>query len=965
MDPLSITASVLTLMGAAKKTYGVLQFISRADEDANSLCVEVSGLESILHSVQAALKKCGGNPLNLASIDEDLWRRIDITLADCGEALDEMAQLARRIQLRHSTLVPGLVYRARVAKRLQQHTRDIESYRDRVRMSTWNLQTLLQVIDVYVLIYNARPGSDAPSRSLSLASKDSQAMISSQLDLLNRRVQERVNVSICLNRSNSGSDRRFLDNMEDFLRAIRAFHKAASTTAGTIQGHSGHDQGTAGLLGPQGSSTVVSRMPTHKRHEIVALLQRNERPDQVPITSPALQVNDADATISPVDGPQPSAPRLNLTMVFSDGFTKLAHRAIQELDFIGAETFLRRAMEYHRNTGVDDIQHRRLRKQLSLSLFFQGRDKEAKELVLDLAEHYGEGLKTTSQLLFALALSLAHELNFDEARTICEERLCQMRDDETSSSLPKEDIFKLLVTCYRQSRDWMTADAILAEVPDIDEDQSLPSPLEFILGSDDLLHEFLGDEECRTTPKIFADQVQNLPVAKRVTRLQERLDGASVFTTRFASSETDGDSGCEGHLRLDPGPFRRASSHGATQSVQNGSESRHSRGMPTLARLATSLKHLAFQSRPESNFELLKWQRCTPQVQKLTPGRDILSWIQGQADFQEVTPAIDSFPDDAEYPLDISGLNAHGSIVAELEADPIPPSTVEIPQVKSPAQVEASPIPSFVTSSRLHAHPEILIDGGTRHMRASLNWNPLSLAWVWMRESTLNVPLLPFHRDDHSGHGVATRFLSRGVSYAALDSARIEEIGPHELPATAEDSADPRDNRHPANPYSPSSVEHAVNQSLREQLHLMPIFSRFAPTNDSGSSNVRFETLGDENSSIAPTDLSKRADTRQTGLVDVPQCEICQWRPDVSPTLPVKRLRAAVNMKRHVRRNHPSEGPAGREDFKRTELTPVVMRRHPGQFSILYPMAMPVVQQNEEQTTTSRHASIVSKYIYN
>lgn len=162
MDPLSITASVLTLMGAASKTCEVLQFISRADEDVNSLCVEVSGLESILHSVQAALKKCGGKPLNLASIDEDLWRRIDITLADCGEALDEMAQLVRRIQLRHSTLVPGLLYRARVAKRLQQHTRDIESYRDRVRMSTWNLQTLLQVIDVYVqslhilLMYNDR-----------------------------------------------------------------------------------------------------------------------------------------------------------------------------------------------------------------------------------------------------------------------------------------------------------------------------------------------------------------------------------------------------------------------------------------------------------------------------------------------------------------------------------------------------------------------------------------------------------------------------------------------------------------------------------------------------------------------------------------------------------------------------------------------------------------------------------------
>lgn len=150
MDPLSITMSILTLAGAASKTYKFLQFISRADEDATHLCVEVSGLESILLSVQAALKKCGGNPLNLASIDQSLWRRIDITLSDCQETLDDLSKLAHNIRFNHSVLVPRLLCRARVARRLQQHARDIATYRDRIRMSNWNLQTLLQVIDVYV-----------------------------------------------------------------------------------------------------------------------------------------------------------------------------------------------------------------------------------------------------------------------------------------------------------------------------------------------------------------------------------------------------------------------------------------------------------------------------------------------------------------------------------------------------------------------------------------------------------------------------------------------------------------------------------------------------------------------------------------------------------------------------------------------------------------------------------------------
>lgn len=671
------------------------------------------------------------------------------------------------------------------------------------------------------------------------------------------------------------------------------------------------------------------------------------------MTSTALQVDDAEEIPSPLTGPQLAPLGLNLTTVFTDGFSKLAHRAIQDLDFLGAEAFLRRAMEHHRHTGIDSTQHRRLRKQLSLSLFFQGRDKEAKELVLDLAEHHGEGFNTTSQLLFVLALSLAHELEFDEARTLCEQ-LCQIRcmsNDGDSGMVPKNDIFKLLVTCYRQSRDWMSADAIIADIPDVDEEQCVPSPLEFILASDDLLNEFLGDAECRTTPAIFVSQVQSLPVAKRVTRLQERLDGASIFTTRFAASEIGDGHGGDGLLRL-----KSRNLGGAPQAVQLTPRKKPASLRATFARLSAPLKHIAFKRRLHSSFELLRWQKCTPEVEKMTPVRDILSWIEGQAAGHGITPVTDRFSDDADYSLDISGIPT--LLIPELDSVELTnAATLSQPELKVGASY-TQVLPSSPIKCTDVENP-VLYDETKANSRTVLSWDPLSSAWIYLSDPTLPV----FNWDGPSGDRTSTNPQSMSAPYLFPCRPITEETEIHELCAvTAADKTDPWDACDRPDPYLETELE--VCYYLRHALEVIPEFSKFDPINDfSSSSSSIYEGICHELPGsgypfwFGPESLDVYSDclstTEQdpTNLLEVPRCRICQWTPDRSYRRPIRKLQAAVV--KHIKHNRPKRTygcPVCWQVFHRADkIKPHVTRKHPEMLKSLYPVDMHSEQNYEQQ----------------
>lgn len=704
-----------------------------------------------------------------------------------------------------------------------------------------------------------------------------------------------MKISLCLSRSNSTVDRRCLHNMEDFIQAATAFHKAASTTAGSMRDHSREDQHTLGLPDPHVGSSVVSRMPTFKRQEIVTLLRRNGGLGQIITAQSALQADDAEAATSPERGPQldNAANQFDFTTVFTGGFSKLAHKAIQDLDFIGAENFLRRAMEQYRTTGIDDAQHRRLRKQLALSLFFQGRDKEAKELVLDLSEHYGEGFNTTSHLLFALALSLAHNLEFEEARAICEQ-LCQINCISDSGMLSRNDIFKLLVTCYRQSRDWMSADAIIAEIPEIDEEQCISSPLEFILSSEALILEFLGDAEYRTTPSIFISQVQSLPIAKRVTRLQERLDGASIFTTRFATSENGDDQGIENLLRLESGNLQSA-----PQAAPKSSNKKHASSTVRHAhRLCASLKHLAFKSRLHSSFQLLKWQRCTHEAEKVTPVHDILSWIGGQVADHGTATASDRLYDHAEYSLAMSGFNDLPPPISELDSIEISSVLTATPEVRRHVR-------AFVTPSRSrflphYAHADSSAD--VRRPRKIVN----GLKFQHIQLSSVN-------EDGHPGSAMTKSPLSRCPSYTHAGSAmRVQKEG-YELPGAAQDTPVTRD------VFLQAKLDPALRQGIAPELVV--------------DESLELTGVG---TSITDTPVASKGISGESSDSSMLQCPKCQWTPDCVTGF---RARAAVD--KHCKRNHLVQAnpcPVCPQNFRNRpdNVKPHVERKHPEVFERLY-----------------------------
>jgi len=149
MDPLSITASTITLIQAAGAVSSALyEFVAtfrNADTRVASLCTQLSRLIRFLEAVDRTLRKCRG-PLSLASMDEDLWRQSALSLEDCKITLEELAIFINRIKAAAKS--PGLFRRARVALDLTMYAGDITGFEEKIHKSNWALQTMLSAIQV-------------------------------------------------------------------------------------------------------------------------------------------------------------------------------------------------------------------------------------------------------------------------------------------------------------------------------------------------------------------------------------------------------------------------------------------------------------------------------------------------------------------------------------------------------------------------------------------------------------------------------------------------------------------------------------------------------------------------------------------------------------------------------------------------------------------------------------------------
>ncbi|KAI0471341.1 hypothetical protein F4859DRAFT_116440 [Xylaria cf. heliscus] len=533
MDPLSITTAVITLLGAANNVYSCLQSIRHADRGLQSLVKEVSTLNGFLRSIEGALEDCRDNPYALTHIDPALWKESKIALSDCQETLDQLGSVFS--EPKRPSRSNTLFRRARVAAELHSRAGEIASFREKISMSNMSLQTLLQVINV----------------SLSLRSNESHDNILRELKELKdalKKSSQAATVSYSTLFLNE-KDTRLVHHLKGLVRAAQDFHSSASVTASTVVG-SGESQPPPTDFGDDDArSGIASRLPSMKREQIETYLSRNQ---PVSRTGTSASNREKDET-SP--GPLKSA-EVNLetretgssntfSTIFTSGFSKIAQRALQQLDLEKAAGLLREALKWHSSSGSDDTcHHRRLQTQLALCSLLQGSCEEAQDLILSLLSSSAEGDTVASQLLYALTLLQLHELDFEGARDNSKRLWEVLQRMPHCTVLGTNDAMKLLATSYQESGDSLLADAIEAELPDLRLFEPVPKMTDFLANCEELLIGILGLQDCSEppTPLLVVSRIHDLPIAKKPSSLQMRgllLENVRSPISECSPSEVD------------------------------------------------------------------------------------------------------------------------------------------------------------------------------------------------------------------------------------------------------------------------------------------------------------------------------------------------------------------------------------------------------------------------------------------
>jgi hypothetical protein len=303
------------------------------------------------------------------------------------------------------------------------------------------------------------------------------------------------------------SDVHLLQNFKNLVRAAEDFCTSASTEATTLYGGENYiDRGTS-QVHEYAQSNCLPRATSTKRRHIEMFLRRNQHPSRANSLAPSNGTLGAPNYPEVVDG-VPMNLELDLDNLFSGGLSKMAQKDLRKFDFPKAEKILQQALERHRVSAPDDAYHSRLRTQLALCSFLQGKGPHIEESVIDLTEFRGTKQSVAHQLLYTLALSHMHELDFQAAQKICKRlwaNLCRLNSPVCPM---KNDLLRLLIVSYRMSGENILADAIEEEHPELRKqaDDGLPSILESIIGCDALLVELFGVLDSSEIPQLLMHQ---------------------------------------------------------------------------------------------------------------------------------------------------------------------------------------------------------------------------------------------------------------------------------------------------------------------------------------------------------------------------------------------------------------------------------------------------------------------------
>lgn len=525
MDPLSITASAITLVDAATTIYRFFDSVRHADKGFAALCIELRTLTGFLKSIDKTHEDFCRNPLSLVSVDRELWEQSKIALDDCQRTLDQLANLIERIR-GPSRSNANLLRRTKLATNLYVHSRDVVGFRDKIHMSNISLQTILQVINL----------------SLSLRQNASQEMILKALHALNEHLKESDRAASDRHATSflDPADRYIVANLKGLVRAAQSFHSNASSTAGSIRGGRRQHRNSIRSLSGYAESALIPKIPSIKKRQIEMFLTTDRPPAQGDSNS----VSDANIDLPPIiaypDLPEVAEPKsqiafdINFDNMFSIGLSKLAQKSILDLNFPESEKTLKQALECHKAAGLDDLQHRHLRAQLALCMLLQGNGQQAEDLILDLIEFRVDDDVIADHLLYALALAQIHDCNFGATIGTCKRLWQAIRRAGVPTNLHGHDIFRLLAVSYRESGSELLARALEEVHQELNFYAPLPTVGQFIANCNDLLAELCGFDKGVFVPSLFSHQIQQLAVWNSATTLQERLAKRSKVHTDIA-----------------------------------------------------------------------------------------------------------------------------------------------------------------------------------------------------------------------------------------------------------------------------------------------------------------------------------------------------------------------------------------------------------------------------------------------
>ncbi|KAF7556472.1 hypothetical protein G7Z17_g1395 [Cylindrodendrum hubeiense] len=224
MDPLSIAAGAAGLVsgcaGIISVLYTWIDDTIDIDENVSSLLEEITALSRVLESVSNASAKAPG--MVVAEIDPDgsLWISVRDTLGDIKSTLDKLNLLLADV-LKSSTGVFNRGFLRRPTKhiRFSLRSKDINTYKDRIKSYNTAMTSALQMINVCLLIQNN-------------SSQENVIQVLSGLKSQVRRVEFALQATTPFGAGpaeRTEEDDRISRNMKQLVRVAENFHSSAST----------------------------------------------------------------------------------------------------------------------------------------------------------------------------------------------------------------------------------------------------------------------------------------------------------------------------------------------------------------------------------------------------------------------------------------------------------------------------------------------------------------------------------------------------------------------------------------------------------------------------------------------------------------------------------------------------------------------------------------------------------------